>query len=260
MTKGKAMIEEYNYDPVRELRLNRPPVNAFDPALVHALTERLRAAHTDGQRAIVLSGSPGMFSGGLDIAALVESDAEGIKRFVRAFLELQYQIAISPIPVVTAITGHCAAGGTVLALFADYRVMARGSYRIGLNEVHVGVCAGRIIYGALRRLLGARRADLMMCFGQMVTADEALNIGLVDALADIDRVVLDAKDHAAALTRLPPTAYKTTRQMVRADLVKLLEGSARQDACDEIVESLRSPEAQAALRARLALIPGSPPR
>lgn len=248
------MIEEYNYDLVRELRLSRPPVNAFDPTLVHLLTERLRAAPGEGKRAIVLAGSPGMFSGGLDIAALVELDAEGLKRFVRAFLELQYQIAVSSIPVVTAITGHCAAGGTVLALFADYRVMARGNYRIGLNEVHVGVCAGRIIYGALRRLVGARRADLMMCFGQMVSADDALSMGLVDALADADRVVLDAQDHAAALTRLPQNAYRNTRQMVRADLVKLLDGSARQDACDEIVESLRSPEAQAALRARMALI------
>jgi len=246
------MIEEYNYDPVCELRLSRPPSNAFDAAMVLALTERLRTAHSGGRRAIVLSGAPGMFSDGTDYASLMGLDAEGVRRFVRAFLELQYQIAVSPIPVVTAITGHCAHSGTVLALFSDYRVMARGNYRIGINEVHAGVCVGRIIYGALRRLLGARRADLMMCLGQMLTPEEALAAGLVDALADADRVVLDAQDHAAALARLPPKAFNATRQIARADLIKLLDAGARKDACEEIVESLRSPEAQTGLRERQA--------
>jgi len=246
------MIEEYGYGPVCELRLARPPSNLFNPALVLALTERLRAAHSAGKRAIVVSGSNGFFSGGTDFGAFVGLGVDDIQRFVRGFLELQYQIAVSPIPVVTAITGHSGSAGTVLALFADYRVMARGDYRIGVNEVHDGVCAGRIIYGALRRLLGARKADLMMCLGQTVTPDEALSIGLVDELVDVDRVVLAAQDHAAALAKLPPKAYGTTRQIVRADLIKLLDASARKDACDEIVESLRSPEAQVALRERQA--------
>lgn len=245
------MIEEYDYGPVHELRLSRPPVNAFDPGLVHLLSERLRAVPGEGKRALVLSGSPGLFSGGLDIAALIELDREGVKRFVRSFLELQYLIAVSPIPVVMAISGHCAAGGTVLALFSDYRIMARGDFRIGLNEVHVGVCAGRIIYGALRRLVGPRHADRLMCFGSMVRDEEALNIGLVDALVEPDRLVLEAQDYATALTRLPPIAYRTTRHLVREDLAKLLEGAARQDACNEIVESIMSPEAQTALRARV---------
>lgn len=249
------MIEEYSYGAVHELRLSRPPVNAFNPALVQLLSDRLRSLPTEGKRAIVLSGMPGMFSGGLDIAALVELDREGLRRYVRAFLELQHLIAISPVPIVMALTGHCAAGGTVLALFADYRIMTRGDYRVGLNEVQVGVCAGRIIYGALRRLVGSRHADRLMCFGSMVSSAEALQIGLVDALADPERVVLDAQDYAASLTSLPQGAYRTTRQMVREDLLKLLEGAARQDACEEIVASVMSKEAQTALRSRLASVP-----
>jgi 3,2-trans-enoyl-CoA isomerase len=246
------MINEYNYGAVHELRLARPPANAFDLNLILALTERVRALPSEGKSAIVLSGAPGFFSGGFDMPALLELDREGVRRFVRSFLELQYVIAISPIPIVAAITGHCAAGAVELALYCDYRIMARGSYLIGLNEVQVGLFAGRSTYGALRRLVGPRHADRLLAGGALIGPERALATGLVDALADADRVVLDAQDYATTLTKFPLNAYRATRQLVREDLVKLLEGGTRKDACDELVDSIMSAEAQATLRARVA--------
>ena len=245
------MINEYNYGPVHELRLARPPANSFDLGLIQALTERLRALPSEGKRAVVLSGAPGIFSGGLDIPTLLELNREDVWRFVRAFLELQHTVAVSQIPVVMAITGHCAGGGAELILYADYRIMARGPYRIGINEVQVGLCPGRATYGALRRLVGSGRADRLLSTGTMLTSEQALSAGLVDALADADRVVLEAQDYASTLTKLPPNAYRTTRQLVREDLMKLLEGGIRKDACDELVASITSAEAQASLQARL---------
>jgi Delta3-Delta2-enoyl-CoA isomerase len=252
MSSASPLIGEYNYGLVQEVRLARPPVNAFDSGLVQQLTERLRTLPLEGKRAVVLSGPEGIFSGGFDIKALRTLDREGVKRYVRGYLELQYIIAVSPIPIIAAITGTCAAGGTSLALFCDYRIMARGDYRIGMNEVQFGLCVGKIIHAALRRLVGARHADQMLTSAAMMSADKAQAMGLVDAVADPDRVVIEAQDYAAALTRLPAQAFKGTRQIVRADLVKLFDGMARQDATNEMVEAILSEESQAALKAFVA--------
>jgi 3,2-trans-enoyl-CoA isomerase len=249
MSNPTPLIGEYNYDSVAELRLDRPPVNAFDGGLVQQLTERIRALPGEGKRAIVLSGPQGIFSGGFDVKALSALDREGVRRYVRAYLELQYVIAVSPIPIVAAITGHCAAGGTSLALFCDYRIMARGDFRIGMNEVQFGLCVGKIIHAALRRLVGARHSDHLLTSAKFLSAEQALSVGLVDELADPDRVVLAAQDYAVSLTRLPPRAFKGTRQIVRADLVKLFDGAARQDAANEMVEAILSEETLAAIKA-----------
>jgi Delta3-Delta2-enoyl-CoA isomerase len=252
VNQGKSaltLISEYNYGLVQEVRLDRPPVNAFDSGLVQQLTERLRAIPLEGKRAIVLSGPEGLFSGGFDIKLLRSLDREGVKRYVRAYLELQYIIATSSIPIIAAITGHCAAGGTSLALFCDYRVMARGEFRIGMNEVQFGLCVGKIIHAALRRLVGSRHSDQLLTSAAMISAERALTVGLVDALADPDRVVIEAQDYAAALTRLPLQAFNGTRQIVRDDLRKLFDGGARQDATEEMVEAILSEESQAALKA-----------
>jgi 3,2-trans-enoyl-CoA isomerase len=248
VSSPSPLLSEYNYGLVQELRLDRPPVNAIDINLVVQLTERLRAIPLEGKRALVLSGSQGIFSGGFDVKSLLTLDREGLKRYIRAYLELQYIIAVSPIPIVAAITGHCAAGGTSLALFCDYRVMARGDFRIGMNEVQFGLCAGKIIYAALRRLVGARHADRLLTSATFISAEQALTIGLVDVAVDPARVVIEAQDYAAALTRLPPRAFKETRQLARLDLVRLFDGSARQDATDEMVAALSSDEAQAAIK------------
>src|SRR6185436_9718134 len=80
------------------------------------------------------------------------------------FLELwrtQHAIAHSPVPVVFGLTGHSPAGGTVLAIHGDYRVMASGDFRLGLNEVQVGLFPGPVIHGAFRRLVGGHGAQLL---------------------------------------------------------------------------------------------------
>jgi Delta3-Delta2-enoyl-CoA isomerase len=244
------MINEFSHGAIHEIRLARPPANAFDLNLILALTERLKAIPTEGKRVAVISGSPGMFSGGLDIGALLALGREDVWRFVRAFFELQYVVAASPIPTIMAITGHSAGGGTELVLYSDYRVMANGMYRIGINEVKVGLCPGRATYGALRRLVGAGYADRLLATGDMISAEQALAAGLVDELAEVDDVINKAVQYGEGLASLPIKAYRTTRQLAREDLLKSLEGGVRKDACEELVESIMTPEAQSALRAR----------
>ena len=133
------MVQIIEHGAVRELRLNRPPVNALSPDLIVGLRKAIQGAPGDGARALVLSGAPGRFSGGLDVPLLLGLDRAEMAALWRAFYGLLGAIAASPVPIAAAITGHAPAGGTVLALFCDWRIMAEGDYRVGLNEVQVGI-------------------------------------------------------------------------------------------------------------------------
>jgi enoyl-CoA hydratase/carnithine racemase len=118
------MIQTINHGVIRELRLDRPPVNALSPELISALKKAIQAAPGSGARALTLSGSPGRFSGGLDVPLLLGLDRPAMASLWREFYALLGAIAGSPIPIVAALTGHAPAGGTVLAIFCDWRVMA----------------------------------------------------------------------------------------------------------------------------------------
>src|SRR6185369_17057957 len=108
----------------------------------------------EGARGIVLSGREGMFSAGLDVPTLLQLERDHLRAFWNDFFGLCAALARSSIPVVAAVTGHAPAGGAVLAIMCDYRVMARGPFRIGLNEVQVGLSVPECIQAALRRLVG----------------------------------------------------------------------------------------------------------
>lgn len=212
------MIQSNLHAGVLELRLDRPPVNALDPGLVADLRARIERAPEDGARGILLTGREGMFSAGLDVPHLLTLDRESMRAFWREFFALCAAMARSPVPLVAAVSGHSPAGGAVLALFCDYRVMARGDYRIGLNEVQVGLTVPDCIQLALRRVVGPYRAERLLVAGRMLGADEALDCGFVDELAPVEQTVARARHWMQELLALPPRAMRTTRAMARADL------------------------------------------
>ena len=103
----------------------------------------------------MISGAPGMFSAGLDVPSCCWRPA-GIAATWNDFYALMRALATSPLPVVAAITGHSPAGGAVISIFCDSRVMAEGELKIGLNEVQVGLPMPPVIFAAMRRLVGPR--------------------------------------------------------------------------------------------------------
>ncbi len=212
------MLELIDHGNVREIRIARPPANALSSKLVEAITRALSEAGREAG-AVVVSGLPGMFSAGLDVPELLQFDRAGISRFWQDFLELLKTIAFMPVPTAFAMTGHAPAGGIVLALFGDYRVMSQGAYKTGLNEVQVGLVVSAPIHQALVRAVGARTAEHILVAGEMMTSDRALEIGLVDELAEdpeatVKRSIEWCEQHLA----LPAQAMLTTRKMARADL------------------------------------------
>lgn len=245
------MIEIVEHEGIRELRLARPPVNALHPELVRRLRAAVDSAPGDGVRGLVLSGAPGMFSAGLDVPVLLTLDRPAFRIFWRDFFGLCAALARSPVPVVAAITGHSPAGGAVLAILCDYRVMARGDFRIGLNEVPVGLAVPECIQAAMRRLVGAYRAERLMVAGALLEADRAHAIGLVDELAEVDEVVPCALAWLAELLKLPSNAMAQTRRFARADLAAVFADPASLPV-EDFLDVWFAPEAQATLNALVA--------
>lgn len=241
------MIQTLDHGDVREVRLDRPPANALSPELIAALRAAVEEAPAAGARALVLSGAPGIFSGGLDVPHLVQLDRPAIAAAWRDFYALMRGLAASPIPVAAAITGHSPAGGAVLSIYCDVRIMAEGEFRIGLNEVQVGLPMPPVIFQALRRQVGARQAERLCVTAQLVPAAEARRIGLVDELVAPDAVVARAVEWCKAVLALPPQAMAITRRLARADLASIF--AENEAELTGLVDQWFSDETQGAMRA-----------
>jgi Delta3-Delta2-enoyl-CoA isomerase len=241
------MIDIIEHGRVRELRLARPPANALSPELLEELCSQIMAAPADGAGALVLSGSEGLFTGGLDVPLLLTFDHEEMVRTLELFFGAMEALAVSEIPVAAAITGHSPAGGAVLSLFCDYRVMAQGPFFIGLNEVRVGIPMPVGVADALARVVGSRQAERLCQTGSLIGPEEALEIGLVDHVVAGDQVVASAVEWCRPLTELPPHALRITRQTVRRDLVEIVRNSKSGDI-EEMAREWFRPEVQAPLK------------
>ena len=246
------MIERHQHPgDILELQLARPPVNALNPELLAALAEGINGAAASGARGLIISGSPGLFSAGLDVPRLLTLDRGALENAWRAFFRVCAALAASPIPTAAAITGHSPAGGAVISLYCDYRVMADGHFKIGLNEVQVGLIVPEVIQYAFKRLLGAHRAERMLVAGAMIESPHAFAIGLVDELSPVDSVVASAVEWLTSTLALPRSAMLSTRAMARADLVEAMGDPETLDL-QRFVDAWFSDETQGVLHALVA--------
>ncbi|MCB1032209.1 MAG: enoyl-CoA hydratase/isomerase family protein, partial [Acidobacteria bacterium] len=185
-------------------------------------------------------------SAGLDVPVLLPLDRGEIEETWRSFFQLMRALAASPIPVAAAIGGHSPAGGAVLALCCDYRVMAEGRFKIGLNEVRVGITLPSSIYRAFELVVGSRRAQLYSVSGDLFDGVEALGIGLVDELVPPEEVEERAVTWLKEQLSLPPAARAATRAFARRDLIRALDAGIETDV-SATLECWFSEETQATL-------------
>ena len=210
-------------DGIIDIQMNRPPVNALNFELVEALHQQIDSHTNNGAKGLMLSGREGIYSAGLDVKKLLEMDADEISIFFKLFWGLMAKISKSPIPIAAAITGHSPAGGAVLANFCDYRVAAKGSFKIGMNEVFVGLEVPKVIYRGFARHVGEKHATNLMVLGKLMDFDHAHEIGFIDELVDPDEVRIKTLDWLRNLTQLPPSAMNRTRLNAKAEINDLFD-------------------------------------
>jgi enoyl-CoA hydratase/carnithine racemase len=211
-------------DNIAVIELNRPKAHALDRRLVSDLQETIvelgEASHVEGA---ILTATGNIFCAGLDLIELYRYDEDGIIDLWERFGRMMRDLIRFPKPLVGAINGHAPAGGCVLAMCCDYRFMAEGQGRIGLNEVAVGVVFPKPVIELARHVLGDTRASDMIFHGALLFPEQAGAFGLVHATVPPEHLMETAEQKIQSWLALPQVPWREAKAVLRAPLLKAMD-------------------------------------
>jgi len=246
-------IQRLEGDIVR-ISLNSGRGNPLTPTLLDALCTTFTALTESPPRAVILDGGGAkIFSGGFPLPLIAEWDRPAIDTFFRHFLEALYLLMSLPCPTVCALDGHAIAGGFILSLGCDLRVIREEGLKFGLSEVNLGVA----VPAGTQVLLAARttpQTALRLCLmGKLMRPDEALQAGYADELA------VDAEEFAIAMAQAlaskPGVGAAVTHQLHTASLLERVR-KADEEHMSTFLDTWFSPVGQAGLKAMAAKLGG----
>lgn len=227
--------------------LNRPPVNSLNLELLKAISETLDDLQNNKSRGMILtSSSKSVFSAGLDIMEMYKPKVDRMKEFWSTLQDVWFKLYGSPFPTVAAINGHSPAGGCLLSLCCEYRVMCQ-NYTIGLNETKLGIVAPKWFMASMRNTISRRDAELALTLGTLFTTDEALKVGLIDEIATSkEDAIAKATAFLDKFKKISPQARSMTKQALRSKDIMELEDNRAQDI-DLFVYAVTQPKVQKGL-------------
>jgi enoyl-CoA hydratase len=193
--------------------------NALAPDVIAGLDAALSKAEDAGPEvvgALVISGTPGMLTGGFDLEVM-RSGPEAAGKLVTDGGELFARIYGSPVPVVVACTGHAIAAGSLLLLSADARIGARGAFRIGLIETKLGMVLPRWAVELAQERLSKRHVQDATVGARIYDPDGAADAGFLDAVVAPEALAESAEAEARRFAELPRDAYRGQVRMCRGD-------------------------------------------
>ena len=201
-------------DGVGTIRLDRPKMNAIDQQLhLEVRAAAIEAAERDDVRSVVVYGGERVFAAGADIKSMSQLGGASMVAWGRELQESFRRVAQLPKPVIAAITGYALGGGYELALCADFRVLGAAA-KIGQPEIQLGVIPGAGGTQRLARLVGPAKAKDLVFTGRHVGAEEALELGLVDAVVPDDEVYATAVAMARKFAAGPPLALAAAKRAI----------------------------------------------
>ena len=209
-SKSEVLVER-NENGVAVVRVNRPEaMNALNLEVRRQLGEAFASFHDDENvRAVVLTGSDKVFAAGADLKEFVDTGPiEQMKRRVERYWQA---IAETPQPVIAAVNGFALGGGMELAMSADIIIAGEGA-QLGQPEVKVGIMPGGSGTQRLMRAIGKYKTMLMVLTGEVFSAREASEMGLVSRVVADGDVVTKAVEMATGLAKLPPIALQLTKE------------------------------------------------
>lgn len=207
-------------DRLALITLNRGKSNAMNREMITELTDILHNISADDNiGGVVITGRENFFSAGLDLIELYNYNEEEIRSFWHLFLEFAAKITAFKKPLVAAINGHSPAGGCVIALACDARIMAEGKYIIGLNEVPVGIIVPEGIAELYAFWLGKGHASRSLLEGRLFNPEEALEIGLIDELVNPASIMTAAERRIRKYMAFESNTWQQSKLNIRKDLI-----------------------------------------
>jgi enoyl-CoA hydratase len=220
------MIERSLDEGVLTLRLAHGKASALDVEPLDALLAELNGTAED-VRAVILTGTGSIFCAGVDLFRLTREGADYARQLLPLLSRFLRTLFAFPRPVVAALNGHAIAGGCLIALAADVRLMADGVARLGIPELMVGVPFPTVALEIVRFGVPTEKVQSLIYTGRGLSAQEALGAGLVDEVVAPDVLPARAQELARQMATIPPQVYRATKQSLRAETLE------RTDRADE---------------------------
>lgn len=202
-------------------------VNALSFDMLAQLNAALDSAEQSG-KVVIICGRPGKFSAGFDLSVMGQG-GDAMLDLLRAGAGLSRRLLNFPAPVILAVSGHALAMGALLLLSADYRIGVRGNYKVGLNEVAIGMTLPYFGVELARARLASAHVDKAVGLAQIYDADGAVVAGYLDEAVDEGDLLSRAVSAAEQLAGLNMEAHKNTKSRVRAELNAALDAALEKE-------------------------------
>ena len=218
-----STVHTENRDGICLLRLDHGKANSISEAVSSELMAALEDADKTAD-AIVLLGRPGMFSGGFDLPTMAEGPAAAAA-MVKAGGHLLMAIYDHARPVVVGCTGHAIAMGAFMAMAGDYRIGARGAFKIGANETAIGMTLPTFGIELARTRLSKRHFDRAIVQSTIYDPQTAVDAGFLDEVVDPDRVEAASIEAAQRLAKLQQPAFRNNKRLAHGPTVELIRST-----------------------------------
>jgi enoyl-CoA hydratase len=240
------MIIRSQHEGILTLRLAHGKASALDVELLDALLRELDNV-ADDTRALILTGTGSIFSAGVDLFRITREGPDYVRRFLPLLSRFLRTFFGFPRPVVAAANGHAIAGGCVIVLASDARLMAEGAGRIGLPELSVGVPFPAAAMEVVRFAVPRHKLQPLIYTGRTLAPEDARSAGLVDEVVASADLPARADEVARQLALIPPPVYRLTKQSLRAEALERIERAS--EAAEQAAQQIWSaPETHAHIR------------
>lgn len=249
-TNSKLVEVTQDNAGVTTISMAHPPVNSLNIKLLSALNTSLVDVQKQKCKGVILTSSlPNVFSAGLDIMEMYDRTESHLTEFWHTLQDTWLTLYDLGIPTAAAINGSSPAGGCLLSLTCEYRVLVDGKHTIGLNETQLGIVAPEWFRSLYIETIGYRKAELALLRGTLFKPKEALEIGLVDELAsDKADALKKCQDYIESFKNIPSKGREKTKMELRKRNSLWLKVNRGVDL-NEFLTFAQLPEVQAGLKA-----------
>lgn len=230
------------------ITMSHAPVNSLSLEMCQSLSSSIQSLCQNPElQAFVLQSDMPAFSAGLDLHELYQPNETRVREFWKAVQQLYLDLYAAPQASIAAITGSAPAAGCMLAMACDYRIMASGGkIKIGLNESQLGIVAPPWMADLMVKCVGPREAEQALMLGRLYRAEEALQVGLVDAVCEAACVQERAHDEAVRWAKIPPGGRVASKLLLRMHDLDHLKNN-RENDLDLFLSAVLNSEAQSNL-------------
>jgi enoyl-CoA hydratase len=227
-------------DQIATIAMDDGKVNAFSIPMLQAVHAAFDQAERDGA-IVILTGREGYFSAGFDLKVFAGGDVDRVIEMLTLGATLAERILGFQRPVITACPGHTVAAGAFMALAADLRIGTEGPFKIGLNEVKIGLTVPWFVIELARQRLNPAHFNRAVVSATMYDPAEAVTAGFLDRIVPADELRAASLDAAATLAELNPAAHAATKLRVRGNSLKAIRSAIETELTPEGLGSAQPP-------------------